>query len=350
MDSLIKILITYLICLGRRNMGRTFTILIILFCLLSANSQVIIDLNKFIIKQNDTVFLNTADFLNEINWLSIKQYSNKDNEHYAYETKDSLLTNYEYIQKGRKVYFKITSYNGKILEFIADSGGYSNQQKSTYFFDKNNWLNYVNEMLPTLDAQFKLTNDEPVIVLKSYYKLLGIGIKDEYGFICEYSTVGAATERRKAIIKLLIDSRIDLIKKLFNYPNLQTKIYAVDALIYYDYTIKQKILQFEKNIKKKGNQVLKLQKKKTEKSKLEILKTEIEISSDSIKKFSKALLTDLEWKIIYNLRDSKQNIKTCNNAGSYKIYEMPISELLSEKAITEIPKLYEKLKRLGYFF
>jgi hypothetical protein len=36
--------------------------------------------------------------------------------------------------------------------------------------------------------------------------------------------------------------------------------------------------------------------------------------------------------------------------GSYKIYLTPISELLSEQAIANIPKAYQMLKGLGYFW
>jgi hypothetical protein len=60
-------------------------------------------------------------------------------------------------------------------------------------------------------------------------------------------------------------------------------------------------------------------------------------------------LTDTEWNTIYNLRESNLKVKTCGNAGSGKIYETPIGELLSEKAIANLPKEYEVLKKLGYF-
>ena len=83
-----------------------------------------------------------------------------------------------------------------------------------------------------------------------------------------------------------------------NHSNPQIKLYAIDALIYLD---------------KESN-----------------------------------LLSDQDWREIYKFRDSETIIRTCGNMGSYKIYETPIAELLSKKAIKQIPKNYNSLEKMGY--
>jgi hypothetical protein len=68
--------------------------------------------------------------------------------------------------------------------------------------------------------------------------------------------------------------------------------------------------------------------------------------ADLITRFSTELLTTPQWKTIYDLRYSNQTVRTCGNAGSYKIYGMPISELLSDNAIAGVPQLYEGAERV----
>jgi hypothetical protein len=78
-----------------------------------------------------------------------------------------------------------------------------------------------------------------------------------------------------AVITLIKQHRIDLIKKLTEYPNLQTRLYAVDALIYNDYISKQKIQQLGKDIKQKQKQLDRLQKKNADKIKIDNLQSQI---------------------------------------------------------------------------
>lgn len=233
-------------------MKRPLIIIIATFTFLTTYSQSPVDFSRFTFEQNDTATLSTTELLNKLNWQAIKNYCTGANGHYAYERKgkDSLLTTYEYVKQGREASFEIVSYRGMIMEYYSDPGN-SSKQGSTSFFDKTVWLKYVSEIIPSLPEEFKLASSEPNNILKAYYRLLGVNTRDEYGFICEYSTVGRATDRRMAVITLLKQHRIDLIKKLTDYSNLQTKLYAVDALIYNDYSAKQKIQQLEKNLKVK---------------------------------------------------------------------------------------------------
>ena len=331
-----------------RNMKLPLIIIFATFSFLTSLSQSPVDFGKFPVQQNDTTTLFTKNLLDRINWQAINSFSKTAQGHYVDEKKDSLLTTYRYVKQGYESSFEIVSYKGMVLEYYSDPGN-SKQQSKTSYFDKNVWLKYVSEKMPTLANQLKLTKEEPSNILKAYYRLIGTDTRDEYGFICEYSTVGMATTRRMAIIQLLQEHRLDLIRRLIDYSNLQTRLYAIDALIYYDYSTKQKIEKLEQVIKQKQKQLDRLQKKNIDKPKAEDLQSQINLSSDSITYYNAKLLTDSEWKMIYDLRDSNQIVRTCGNMGSYKIYATPISELLSDKAIADIPKQYEGLGRLGYF-
>lgn len=203
-------------------MRRPLIIIIATFSFLTTYSQSPVDFSKFTAGQSDTATLYTADLLNKINWQAIKSFCTGTNGHYAYERKDSLLTTYEYVKQGGEASFEIVSYKGTILQYYSDAGN-PKQQSSTSFFNKNIWIKYVREMMPSLPDQFKITSDEPNNILKAYYRLLGVDTRDEYGFICEYSTVGRATDRRVAVIILLKQHRIDLIKKTYRIPKLTDK-------------------------------------------------------------------------------------------------------------------------------
>jgi len=254
---------------------------------------------------------------------------------------------YKYVKQGYEASFKIVSYYGMVMEYYADAGK-TNPPRTTSYFNRKTWLKYVAEIIPDLPTQFKLTINDSSYLLKPYYSLLGVNTSDEYGWICEYSTVGMAPARRMAVIEILREHRIDLLKNLVEYPNLQTRLYAVDALIYNDYTIKMKIQKLEMGMRQKQTQLERLQKRNADEVKIKSLERQIKNSKDSIAFFTTELLTMKEWEKIYALRDSNQIIRTCGNAGSYKIYETTVSDLLSDKAIALIPKQYEGLKRLGY--
>jgi uncharacterized protein (DUF1697 family) len=309
-------------------------------------SQSPVDFSKFPTSQGDTATLGTKELLTKINWEGIKDFCRVAQGHYVYEEKDSLLKEYRYLKQGYEAHFEITSYRNMVLEYHVDAGN----QKPVSYFNKNLWLKFVDEMLPSLPDQFKLAKEEPTNIAKTYYGLMGINPRSEYGFICEYNTAGMPPPGRMAIVVLLKQHRIDLIKKLADSPNLQAKLYAIDALIYIDYMAKENIRTLEKDIQKKEDQLQRLQKKNADQIKIGDLKNQISRLSDSAALFKRDQLSDSDWQMIHDLRDSNQKVRTCGNMGSYKIYLTPISELLSEKAIANIPKAYQLLKGLGYFW
>lgn len=201
-------------------------------------------------------------------------------------------------------------------------------------------------MLPALADNLKLTLAENKAVLKAYYQLLGVDTDDEYGWICEYGMAGLPTQRRVAVLVLLEQHRIDLLRKLLPYPNLQTRLYAIDALIYNDVLRKAEIDSAQKQLKKLQQQEDRFRRQpKVDNDYIYFKNTlprrEIE---QNIRKWKTELLTRQEWEMVRTLRDSKQTVRTCGNAGSYKIYGTPIAEVLSDKAIAEISKNYEVLK------
>jgi hypothetical protein len=281
-----------------------------------------IDLNLFPFNDNPDSPIVTSDLLKKIDWKSIENYCKKHDGHYSYEKPDSLRTDYEYVEQGRVVSFEIVSFRDTVLEYYFDNSKVQPAQRASYF-DKKVWLSYVGYRLPDIPPDFKIDKTEPDELIKAYYRLLGVDTRDEYGWICEYSTMGLVTARRLALIKLIKNQRIDLLRNLLDYPNLQVQLYAIDALIYLDYDA--------------NKQIKKLSKKDTEEN------------IKKINELKQLKMKDSDWERIYKLRDSKNIILTCGNAGSYKIFKTEISELLSDKSIKEIPEKYESLKKYGYY-
>lgn len=330
-------------------MRRIFFIIILTFFIKTLYSQTLIDFGKFPSTQSDSNRILTDNLLQKINWELIKKYCDTSKWHHAYIRSDSLLTTYEYVEQGYVSHFTITSYKGYVLQFESDISS-TLQPSSSSYFDKNVWMTYVSDMLPNLPDNFKLTKTEPKEILKSYYRLLGVNTRDEYGWICEYSTMGRATQRRLALIELVKSQRIDLLKKILSYPNVQTQLYAIDGLIYLDLETKKKIDKTEieiKQLNKKLDSLLAIE--NSGKYEIEGIKQSIKNSKGFIKYLKDNLLTKKDWEAIYDLRDSKKEVKTCRDGtGSYKIYASNTSDLLSDDAINNIQMNYEILKRFGY--
>ena len=280
-----------------------------------------IDFGNFPSENNDEKPMLTSDLLKSLNWKKLKEFSNLNEGHFTYERKDSLLLEYKYVQQGLVADFKIISFNDKVLEYKRQISNTS-KETSTNYFDKKLWLEYAHTYLPNLTDSLKLSINEPKRILKAYYELLGVGTYDEYGWNCEYSTIGRPTDRRMAIIQLF--GREELLWQLLDYPNIHVQLYVADALIYSDFRNKKMIEEYKENKKYKT-------------------------ARDMIKYLKNELLTKSEWEKIYDLRDSNQKVSTCKSGtGSFKIYENNTSELLSKQAISEIPKRYEELRKLGY--
>jgi hypothetical protein len=334
---------------SRNHMKRPILIIIATLCSVSLYSQLVIDFRKFPVRQGDNTPFVTSQVLSKLNWQAIKDYADTAENHYAEIHTDSLLTSYKYFTQGYETTFELVSYKGMVMEYHSDANN-SNQPSKSSFFDKHVWLQYAHVMLPTLSNKFKLTTAENKAVLKAYYRLLGMNTRDEYGWICEYSTVGRPPAERMAVIELMEQHRIDLFRKLLDFPNIQTKLYAIDALVYNDFETKTKISSAQTQLKQLQGEVDSLRKQsKVDNNYIDYLNNMTSKGiAYSIAEWRAELLTGQEWDMVRSLRDSKQVVKTCGNAGSYKIYATPIAEVLSDKAIAEIPKNYEGLKRIGY--
>lgn len=273
---------------------RITIVIIYLFSVGLVNAQTLNDFGMTPEKIEKSI--TTDELLQKLNWESIDEFCKSNDGFYSSERSKGLLIEYEYVKQGRVESFKIISFDGYVLEFYFDIP--ESKRTNEYFFDKKLWLLYVNKMIPELSDSLLLTEDEPTDLLKGFYRLLGVDAADEYGWICEYSTIGMPPKRRQGVITLIENNRIDLLRKLMNHSNPQIKLYAIDALIYLD-------------------------------------------SQSNV-------LTDKDWQSIFDFRESGTTIKTCGNMGSYKIYETRIASLISKKAIKDIPKNYKMLKGIGY--
>ncbi len=287
------------------------TILIILISYsLNIQAQSFLVLDSFSLTSPDENSLKTSDLLDKVNWEGIKEYCDTTNGFSAKMNKDGLITNYCYSKtKGPDSYFTINSFNGFVLEYYSNIT-HTTKPIETSYFDRKLWKSYVKEQLPELPDSFLLRSRESSEIMKAYYILLGVDSRDEYGWICEYSTMGALTTRRSAVIEIVRNQRVDLLRRMLDYPNIQTQLYAADGLIYID-SVNKKLF---KGVKKNDSYTKRL-----------------------LKSF---ILTKSDWEKIYSIRDSEKLVKTCGNCGSYKIYKKKASTLLSKKAIAEHIKNY----------
>lgn len=279
---------------------------------------------SFDMKILNSEYISTEKLLDEIKWEEIR-LNRAETMNYTYKNPvDSFLTTYTCELKQENEAYEIISYNGLVLEYNK-SIYRENVEYENEYFNKVLWMDYVNEVLVDLPDEYKIGIDESKQILKSYYHLIGLNTSDEYGWICEYSTVGMMTDKRKAVLEIVEEERVDLLKNLIDFPNSQVRIYAIDALIYLDYKITKEIDYIKKALREEVP---------------DITEAEIEQSPMIVKRESK-LLNKAEIEQIGLFRNSNKEIATCGNMGSYKIYGSTTEELLSDEKIAEIIKNYE---------
>lgn len=262
--------------------------------------------------------------LKNISWQRLEEESLTNQDYCNVHHQDSLLTTYYYSPKGSQNFLEIISYQNKVLEYNNSLINQSIQAKIEYF-DEKLWISYIGKSIPNLKDKFKLKSPEKKEIIKAYYSLLGVNTTNEYGWICEYSTVGMLTSKRQAILKLVKHEKREILKNLLLHPNIQIQIYAADAIIFFDY-------QFQREIK---NYEAKLRKYIPELSSEEISQNPF------IQELKNKIMSPEEKRLIENLKNSDETIITCGNSGSYKLYKNTTKELLSKESVTEIIDNYE---------
>ena len=121
--------------------------------------------------------------------------------------------------------------------------------------------------------------------------------RSEYGWFCEYGTVGISPKGRQAILTLIKHNAIDHIREVLRGPNPEGRLYAADALLF--------------------------------------------LATEGIE------LREADSMIIAEMRVSEQMINTCGNNGSYRIYPVVLRELLTDSAIAKIPARYQSFREFG---
>lgn len=101
-------------------------------------------------------------------------------------------------------------------------------------------------------------------------------------------------DQRVATLALVHDQQIDLLLQVLRGANLEGQVYAADALLYLD---------------QEG---------------------QVDLTPD-------------DEEVIRRLRRSDAEVRTCGNAGSFKIYPEPAREVLSDSAVARIPEMYAML-------
>jgi len=237
---------------------------------------------------------------------------------------NEYTTTYKYTKQGFTANFKLTVFQDKVLEYQSNNDEYF----QTNYFDKKLWIEYTKSDTEFKNSKWILTEEQMsehyTKVIQSYYTLIGFNSRDEYGWICEYSATGSPPDKRLAVIELINYGRRDFFIILLDHPNIQTKLYAADALIYLDMIGEVKEVELLKLGKKKKRKRYKLKYNKNQK------------------------LSKEEWRKINRIKKNNFSVITCENMGSYKQYKSTTGELLSEKSVNEIYKNYQLLKEFGY--
>jgi hypothetical protein len=215
------------------------------------------------------------------------------------------------LQEGLEVYEVIRLNDGSSFEFVDFRGrllsatyyeSHDGGNKRYWFYDHAGWNDFAQARLGAGDDARWAPPDSATLSppeSQAYLKLTGVLGRDEYGWICEYSTVGMAPEQREAIILLVERRSVNLIRQVLRGPNLEGRIYAADALLF---------------LSRRGEP-----------------------------------LSDDDRILIEDLRKSDADVRTCGNAGSYRIYLQPANDVLSDSAVARIPDMYETMAKLGYF-
>ena len=270
--------------------------------------------------------INSKILLDELNWDNLVKFCDTTEGHYARKYENEFTTTYKYTKQGLTANFTLVEFNGKVLEFYS----HKDEVFNTNYFDRNTWIEYTK-----LDDQFKdskwILNKEEMsiqgnVILQSYYALLGFNSRDEYGWICEYSATGLPPDKRLAVINLINYKNRDLLVKLLDHPNTQTKLYAADALIY---------LEMIKEIE--NVEIREFKKRRTKKRYL-------------FKYSANYKLSKKEWQKINKLKDENIDVITCGNMGSYKQYKSTTKKLLSTENLNKIFDNYQSLRELGYLW
>jgi hypothetical protein len=315
-------------------MNKIVVIVALLLIEINVYSQSVVTIGGFPVLNNTPSPITCSEILGKLNWETVKKYDGS-------EKNDSLTTTYEYIRQEWTAWFKVRCFKEHVMEY--ESGvALTTQITETKYFDKKIWLSYVQARLPKLPDEYKLSINEQEDIFKSYYQLLGVDTRDEYGWICEYGMIGKPAPKRLAVLTLVKNQRRDLLKKLLGYDNIQTQLYAADALIYLDFKVKEQIKQYSEWKKEKEDMLDSLRGlSNMDKERISNEKSNISGYKNSIDNLTQQLLSPIEWKTIYDIRDSRKEVITCKGGtGSYRIYSGNSIDILSDENIKDIPKHY----------
>ncbi len=321
-------------------MKREFLLILVYSLTIVSYSQNTVIIGSFPSLDNNPKPILCSELLAKLNWENIKKYDG--GVHSVNEYPDSLITTYKYLKQGMTALVEIKCFKNYVLEFRCEVSN-NNQNSNTYYFDKEVWLQYVRQRIPKLSSEYILPKQEPVEILKAFYELLGVDTRDEYGWYCEYGMVSKPTKRRLAVVELIKANRRDLLKKVLNFQNLQTQLYAADALIYLNYSDHRRIDEYKKEISENERKIDSLYNLKSDvKEIVKVLKQNNSMMKTSLEYLEKQLFSEEDWKTIYQIRDSNKEAKICVEfTGSYRVYTGKTSEILSEEVIREIPMKYK---------
>ncbi|HRE40901.1 MAG TPA: hypothetical protein PLG90_06175 [Ignavibacteria bacterium] len=290
------------------------------------------------------------EILNKIKWDELVKYCKDNKDCFIYEINEDAIHQYKFSSRKDDSQFYLEVYNYEILRFkySIDSKFLKN---NIDFFDRIVYMKYVREYFKDIPPEFILDSNINNSLLESYYSLLGLGGSIEYGWICEYSSVGLPTQQRQALMEIMKYGYGDIIlQRLLAYPSIEIRLYAFEALFYSDH-MHTKYIENEKSILKnylKQEDSLKLNSDTTDieiKKELRSIRLSIKEMKDIINYSDGLLKLAPELSYIEDLKDSNLEVVTCENMGSYKSYLTPIREIITDDYLNNIIENFSELKK-----
>jgi hypothetical protein len=233
--------------------------------------------------------------------------------------RDQLLV-YHTLRFRDRTSVDVTSFDGRVVRYRIFRVERRGIHLQAQYSNPTVWTEYAHRALDPAGEGLHIAPDAyPAEVVEAYYHLLGVEVDREYGWICEYSTVGSAPAQRRAVMRLIQEPNFDLLRRLLRAPDVETRLYAADALLY---------------LRSRKGEVRKEFEHATPAELQEILE--------------RYQLTAEDLRLIEELRRSNEMVRTCGNNGSYKIYLHPAREVLNDSEVRSIPANYAWLRSLGY--
>ncbi|MEO0895232.1 MAG: hypothetical protein AAFY71_02355 [Bacteroidota bacterium] len=218
---------------------------LLLFLLIGMRSalsaQELLNFEKLTEILTTTTVRQTDSLLHILQWDSLDQQSQLSTLLGTRIYERGELRIYEYLQRNPQKYYQIGSFRNHIYSIYAYPVSHQKDAKLERFYQEV-WLKIAHAELPNIEDKFFLKYTMSDEVFRAYYVLLGVDTEDIYGWDCEQEGFFQIRQRMAILTLISLLDLVDLKKiclLLLDYPLMETQMYAVEALLYLDYTSKK---------------------------------------------------------------------------------------------------------------